>query len=49
MIITEMGVMEITEEGLVLKEINPEYTIEEVQKATEAELIISEELTKMEV
>ena len=49
MIITEMGVMEVTKEGLVLKEINPEYSVEEVQAATEAELIIPEDLKDMEV
>ena len=48
-IITEMGVMEVTEKGLLLKEINPEYTIDEVKQATEAELIISESLINMEV
>lgn len=47
MIITEMGVMEVTEEGLVLKEINPEFTLEEIQEATEAKLIIAENLIKM--
>ncbi|MGE0078328.1 MAG: 3-oxoacid CoA-transferase subunit B [Bacteroidales bacterium] len=40
LIITEMGVIEVTPEGLVLKEINPEFTVEEVQAATEAKLII---------
>ena len=49
LIITEMGVMEVTEDGLVLKEINSEYSVEEVQAATEAELIIPEDLKKMEV
>ncbi|NLK43742.1 MAG: CoA transferase subunit B [Tissierellia bacterium] len=49
LIITEMGVIEVTDKGLVLKEINPEYTIEEVQAATEAELIIDENLKKMEI
>lgn len=44
LIITEMGVMEITPEGIVLKEINPEFTVEEVQAATEAKLIISKDL-----
>ncbi|NLV77034.1 MAG: CoA transferase subunit B [Tissierellia bacterium] len=44
MIITEMGVMEVTEGGLVLKEINPEYTVEQVQEATEAQLTIPEDL-----
>lgn len=44
MIITEMGVMEITKDGIVLKEVNSAYTIEDVQNATEAELIVSPEL-----
>jgi acetate CoA/acetoacetate CoA-transferase beta subunit len=48
MIITEMGVMEVTDKGLVLKEINPEFTIEEVQEATEAELIVAKDLIEME-
>ena len=47
-IITEMGVMEVTPEGLVLTEINPEFTVEQVQAATEATLIISPELKSME-
>lgn len=49
LIITEMGVIEVTKEGLVLKEINPEYTVEEVQAATEAKLIITENLVNMEI
>lgn len=44
LIITEMGVMEITPEGIVLKEINPDFTVEEVQAATEAKLIVSKDL-----
>lgn len=47
MIITEMGVMEITSKGIVLTEINPEFTVEQVQAATEATLIISDNLKKM--
>jgi len=47
MIITEMGVMEITPEGIVLTEINPEFTVEQVQAATEATLIVSPDLKKM--
>lgn len=43
-IITEMGVMEITPEGIVLTEINPEFTVEQIQEATEAKLIISKNL-----
>ena len=48
MIITEMGVMEITPKGVELVEINPEFTVEQVQAATEAQLIISPNLKKME-
>ena len=47
MIITEMGVMEITPKGIVLKEIHPEFTVEQVQAATEAELIVDKELKIM--
>ena len=47
MIVTEMGVMEITPEGIVLTEINPEFTVEQVQAATEAHLIVSKDLKPM--
>ncbi|WIF95250.1 3-oxoacid CoA-transferase subunit B [Caminicella sporogenes] len=49
LIITEMGVMEVTDKGLVLKEINPEFTADEVQAATEAKLIIPEDLKYMQI
>lgn len=49
MIVTEMGVLVVTKEGLVLTEINPEYTVEEVKAATGAELIVAEDLKEMEV
>lgn len=49
MIITEMGVMEVTDKGLVLKEINPEFTVDDVQAATEAKLIVADDLKEMEV
>ncbi|MBR1798329.1 MAG: CoA transferase subunit B [Bacteroidales bacterium] len=48
MIITEMGVMEITPKGIVLTEINPAFTVEQVQAATEATLIVSDNLKSME-
>ncbi|MFW5894568.1 MAG: 3-oxoacid CoA-transferase subunit B [Bacillota bacterium] len=47
MIITEMGVMEVTDEGIVLKELAPGVTIEAIQEVTEPELIVSEHLKKM--
>ncbi len=46
-IITEMGVMNVTDKGLELVEINPEFTVDEVQAATEAKLIISPNLKSM--
>lgn len=49
MIITEMGVMKITEKGLLLTELNPEYSIEDIKNATEAELIIADDLKPMVV
>lgn len=49
LIITEMGVMKVTPEGLELVEINPEFTVEQVQEATGARLIISPELKPMQI
>jgi acetate CoA/acetoacetate CoA-transferase beta subunit len=48
MIVTEMGVMEIAPEGIVLTEINPEYTVDQVQEATQCRLIVSPNLKNME-
>jgi len=39
LIVTEMGVIEVTPHGLVLKEIAPGFTFEDVQAATEAKLL----------
>ena len=47
LIVTEMGVMEIIPKGIVLREINPEFTVEQVQAATEAQLIIADDLKPM--
>lgn len=47
LIITEMGVMEVTPEGIVLKEYNPEFTLEQIQDATEATLIIADDIKPM--
>ena len=44
LIVTEMAVMKVEEDGLHLLEIHPSYTLEEVVKATEAELIINDVL-----
>lgn len=47
MIITEMGVIEVTDNGLVLTELHPEFTVEQVIAATEANLTISPNLKPM--
>ena len=47
-IVTEMGYMSVTPQGLVLEELAPGLTPEDVQKATEAKLIISQNLKTME-
>lgn len=49
MIVTEMGVMMVTPQGLVLTEIAPETTVDEVISMTDAELIIAADLKVMDV
>ena len=49
LIVTEMGVIEVNEKGFELVEINPEYTVEDVQAATDAPLHISLNLIDMVV
>ena len=44
MIITELAVMEITVEGLLLKELAAEITVDEIKQLTDAELIIDSSL-----
>jgi len=48
MIVTEMGVLEVTPEGLVLTELHPDFTKEQVQEATGANVIISPNLKPMQ-
>ena len=47
MIVTEMGVMKITPDGIVLSEINPDFTVDQVQQNTEATLIIPSDIKPM--
>ena len=48
-IITDLAFIEVTGEGLVLKEIAPGWTVPEVQELTEATLIPSPDLKEMEI
>src|SRR5687767_2156735 len=47
-IVTELCLIEVTERGLVLREIRPDVTIETVQKLTEPKLVIEHEVKQME-
>ncbi|MCG9664858.1 3-oxoacid CoA-transferase subunit B [Vibrio mediterranei] len=49
LIVTEMGVIELTEQGMLLTELAPEFSVEDVQQATEAELRISPALKPMPI
>ncbi len=49
LIVTDMAVIEVTPNGLVLKEVAPGFTAKEVQAVTEPKLIISSELKEMEL
>ena len=44
LIVTERAVIEVTPEGLVLKEINPLFSLEDVINSTDAKLIIPDNL-----
>ncbi|HWZ43554.1 MAG TPA: CoA transferase subunit B [Candidatus Saccharimonadales bacterium] len=47
-IVTEMAFLRVTDKGLVLEEVAPGFTAEDVQKATAAKLIVSPTLKTME-
>jgi 3-oxoacid CoA-transferase subunit B len=47
-IVTEMAVIQVSSAGLVLEEIAPGLTASDVQKATEASLIVSPHVRAME-
>ncbi|MCL2365587.1 MAG: 3-oxoacid CoA-transferase subunit B [Oscillospiraceae bacterium] len=46
-IVTELGVMDVTPEGIVLRELAPGVTVEEIQEKTGATLIIPEQIGNM--
>ncbi len=47
LIVTERCVIEVTKEGLLLKEINPLFTLEDILSTVEADLIIADNLLPM--
>jgi len=48
-IFTDIAVIDVTKQGLVLREVAPAWTAEEVQALTEAKLIIGEDLKEIEL
>lgn len=49
LIVTDIAVIEVTPKGLVLKEVAPGWSAEEVQALTEPELIIAPDLKEIEL
>lgn len=49
MIVTELAVMKVTENGLLVTEISEGVTVEELIEMTEADLIISDDLVRREM
>lgn len=48
-IITDLAVIEVTPDGLLLKEVAPGWTTPEVQAVTEARLIVADDLKEIEL
>ena len=49
LIVTDIAVMSVTSEGLVLSEVAPGWTAEDVQRETEPQLIVSPDLKDIEL
>jgi len=49
MIVTDLAVIEVSDKGLVLKEVAPGWTAEEIQDLTEPTLIIAPDLKEIEL
>ena len=49
LIVTDIAVIEVTDKGLVLKEVEPGWTPEEVQSLTEPTLIVDPDCREIEL
>lgn len=49
LIVTDLAVIEVTKEGLVLKEVAPGWLVAEVQAVTEPKLIVAKDLKEIEL
>jgi len=49
LIVTDIAVIEVTKDGLLLKEVAPGWTVAEVQALTEAELLVASDFKEIEL
>jgi 3-oxoacid CoA-transferase subunit B len=49
LIVTDLAVIEVTQKGLVLKEVAPGWTAKEIQSLTEPRLKLAPDLKEMEL
>ena len=49
LIVTDLAVIEVTSKGLLLKEIAPMLTLEDIQSVTDAKLTASKDLTEIQL
>ncbi len=49
MIVTERCVFDVTEQGLILKEINPLFSLQDIKNSTSADFFISSDLKEMDI
>lgn len=49
MVVTDVSVIEISPRGIVLKEVAPGWSVQDVQEITDVRLIISDDLTEIEL
>jgi 3-oxoacid CoA-transferase B subunit len=48
LVVTDMAVIEVAPQGLVLREVAPDTTVEAVRKATATELVVPADVKTME-
>ncbi|NOQ43309.1 MAG: hypothetical protein GQ560_02475 [Dehalococcoidia bacterium] len=49
LIITDLVVIDVTPEGLLLREVAPGWTVKDIQTLTEPKLIVAEDIKEIEL
>jgi acyl CoA:acetate/3-ketoacid CoA transferase beta subunit len=49
LIITDLAVIDVTPEGLLLREVAPGWTVKDIQTLTEPKLIVAEDIKEIEL